>query len=168
MSTMELTQIYLARDQKKALQAKARANGTKVAEEVRRAVDAYLSGISPEDLVLLDAGTRKAQRNFAEMAADLDRQRDAGRCFRPVEAFASQAPEVGLSAITEILDRLSGVEVLKEKLRDTASRVEEWAGRVVELDRQVQDVDRRLVRIETLADVAQANRSAHHKLSKPG
>jgi len=38
-----------------------------------------------------------------------------------------------LSAITEILDRLSGVEVLKEKLRDTASRVEEWAGRVVEL-----------------------------------
>jgi len=33
-----------------------------------------------------------------------------------------------LSVITEILDRLSGVEVLKEKLRDTASRVEEWAG----------------------------------------
>ena len=73
MGTMELTQIYLARDQKKALQARARANGTKVAEEVRRAVDAYLSGISPEDLVLLDAGTRKAQRSFAEMAADLDR-----------------------------------------------------------------------------------------------
>lgn len=71
-----------------------------------------------------------------------------------------------MSVITDILDRLSGVEVLKEKLRDTASRVEEWAGRVVEIDRQVQDVDRRLVRIETLADVAQANRSAHRKLSK--
>ena len=70
---MELTQIYLARDQKKALQAKARANGTKVAEEVRRAIDAYLAGISQEDLRLLDVGTRKAQRNFAEMAADLDR-----------------------------------------------------------------------------------------------
>jgi hypothetical protein len=70
---MELTQIYLARDQKKALQARAKANGTKVAEEVRRAVDAYLSGISQEDLRLLDAGTRKARRNFAEMAADLDR-----------------------------------------------------------------------------------------------
>jgi hypothetical protein len=73
VATMELTQIYLAPAQKKALQAKAKANGTKVAEEVRRAVDAYLSGISPEDLHLLDAGTRKAQRHFGEMAADLDR-----------------------------------------------------------------------------------------------
>jgi hypothetical protein len=73
VATLELTQIYLARDQKKALQAKAKVNGTKVAEEVRRAVDAYLSGISQEDLRLLDVGTRKAQRNLAEMAADLDR-----------------------------------------------------------------------------------------------
>ena len=72
-----------------------------------------------------------------------------------------------MTVITEILDRLSGVEVLKEKLRGTASRVEEWAARVVELDRQVQDVDRRLVRIETLADVAQVARSAQRKLSKP-
>ena len=73
MAAMELTQIYLARDQKKGLQARAKANGTKVAEEVRRAVDAYLAGISQEDLRLLDIGTRKAQRNFAEMASDLDR-----------------------------------------------------------------------------------------------
>ena len=70
---MELTQVYLERDQKKGLQAKAKANGTKVAEEVRRAVDAYLSGISPEDLRLLDDGTRRAERNLAEMASDLDR-----------------------------------------------------------------------------------------------
>jgi len=70
---MELTQIYLAQDQKKALRAKAKANGTKVAEEVRRAVDAYLAGISAEDLQVLDAGTRKAERNLVEMAADLDR-----------------------------------------------------------------------------------------------
>jgi len=73
MAKMELTQIYLAQDQKKALRAKAKANGTKVAEEVRRAVDAYLAGISAEDLQLLDAGTRKAERNLVEMAADLDR-----------------------------------------------------------------------------------------------
>ena len=73
MAAMELTQIYLARDQKKALRAKAKANGTKVAEEVRRAVDAYLAGISQEDLRLLDIGTRRAQQNLAEMAADLDR-----------------------------------------------------------------------------------------------
>jgi len=73
MATMQLTQIYLERDQKKALQARAKANGTKVAEEVRRAVDAYLAGIGPADLQLLDSGTRKAAHQLAEMADELDR-----------------------------------------------------------------------------------------------
>ena len=59
-----------------------------------------------------------------------------------------------MSIITDILDRLSGIEVVKERLRETGSRVEQWATQVVILDRQVQDIDRRLVRIETLADVA--------------
>jgi hypothetical protein len=72
MATMVLTQIYLEPGQKKALQAKARANGTRVAEEVRRAVDAYLAGISAEDLRLLDEGTRKAERDLAEMANGLE------------------------------------------------------------------------------------------------
>jgi hypothetical protein len=43
-----------------------------VAEEVRRAVDAYLAGISPEDLRLLDEGTRRAARHLADMAVELD------------------------------------------------------------------------------------------------
>lgn len=73
MSSLQLTQVYLERKQKAALQARAKANGTKVAEEVRRAVDAYLAGISPEDLHLLDEGTRKAERHLSEMADDLDR-----------------------------------------------------------------------------------------------
>ncbi|HEX6136620.1 MAG TPA: hypothetical protein VF059_03130 [Casimicrobiaceae bacterium] len=73
MAAMELTQVYLEHEQKKGLQARARANGTKVAEEVRRAVDAYLAGISTEDLRLLDEGTRKAERHLKEMATDLDR-----------------------------------------------------------------------------------------------
>ena len=73
MATLQLTQVYLERGQKKGLQARARANGTKVAEEVRRAVDAYLGGISPEELGLLDAGTRTTQRHLAEMAVELDR-----------------------------------------------------------------------------------------------
>ena len=72
-----------------------------------------------------------------------------------------------MTLITEILDRLSVVEVVKEKLRDTSSRVEQWATRVVELDRQVQDVDRRLIRIETFAEIAQAAGSAQRKLPKP-
>jgi len=73
MTSLQLTQIYLERKQKDALRARAKANGTKVAEEVRRAVDAYLAGISPEDLHLLDEGTRKAERHLSEMADDLDR-----------------------------------------------------------------------------------------------
>ena len=81
---MELTQVYLEPSQKKALQAKARAHGTKLAEEVRRAVDAYLAGVSPEDLSLLDAGSRKAARHLGEMVEELDRIN-----ARLDEAFAS-------------------------------------------------------------------------------
>jgi len=73
MATLQLTQIYLEREQKKRLQARAKANGTKVAEEVRRAIDAYLAGISADELKLLDMGTRKAERHLAEMADELDR-----------------------------------------------------------------------------------------------
>jgi hypothetical protein len=73
VSTLQLTQVYLERDQKKRLQARAKANGTKVAEEVRRAIDAYLSGVSPDELRLLDIGTRRAEKHLAEMAGELDR-----------------------------------------------------------------------------------------------
>ncbi|MGH8802301.1 MAG: hypothetical protein ACREX6_08415 [Casimicrobiaceae bacterium] len=66
-----------------------------------------------------------------------------------------------MSVIAEILDRLSGVEVIKEKLRGTAERVDQWATTVVDLDRQVQDIDRRLTRIETLAEVAPAAARRH-------
>ena len=65
-----------------------------------------------------------------------------------------------MSVITEILDRLSGVEIVKERLRETGARLEQWTTHAVALDRQVQDIDRRLVRIETLAELPQAARSA--------
>jgi hypothetical protein len=68
-----------------------------------------------------------------------------------------------MSVITEILDRLSGVEVVKEKLRATGSRIEHLVERVVELDRQVQIIDRRLVRIETFVEVA---RPANPRIAK--
>jgi hypothetical protein len=70
---MELIQVYLEPEQKKALQARARAHGTKVAEEIRRAVDAYLAGVSPDELKLLDEGSRKAAGHLTEMAQELDR-----------------------------------------------------------------------------------------------
>ena len=73
MATLQLTQVYLEREQKKRLQARAKANGTKVAEEVRRAIDAYLAGVSADELKLLDIGTRRAERHLTEMADELDR-----------------------------------------------------------------------------------------------
>jgi hypothetical protein len=54
-------------------EAKARAHGTKLAEEVRRAVDAYLAGMSPEELRLLDEGSRRAALHLDEMSRELDR-----------------------------------------------------------------------------------------------
>ena len=71
-----------------------------------------------------------------------------------------------MSVITEILDRLSGIEVVKEKLRDTGVRVEQLAERVVGLDRQFHDIDRRLVRIETFAEIAKTRQGGPRKLPR--
>jgi len=72
-----------------------------------------------------------------------------------------------MSVITEILDRLSGIEIVKERVRDTGARIEQWTSQVVALDRQVQQIDRRLVRIETFAEVAGATRKKSRRLPKP-
>ena len=71
-----------------------------------------------------------------------------------------------MSVITDILDRLSGVEVIKEKVRDTGVRIERLAQRVVELDHQVQGIDRRLVRMETFVEVAKGRQGGTRKLPK--
>lgn len=73
MSTLQLTQVYLATKQKQALQRRARANGTKLAEEIRNAVDAYLAGVTAEELALLDAATLEAKRQLDAMSEDLKR-----------------------------------------------------------------------------------------------
>lgn len=94
MATMELTQVYLEPGQKKALQARAKAHGTKVAEEVRRAVDAYLAGVAPEDLQLLDEGTRRAERHLKEMAQELDViNGKLDRAFAQLSHVAKKAPK---------------------------------------------------------------------------
>ncbi len=49
-----------------------------------------------------------------------------------------------MSAVTDLLDRLSGVAVVRERLGDTAKRVEALAERFV-------DHERRITRLETLA-----------------
>ena len=40
-----------------------------------------------------------------------------------------------MTMMADILDRLSGIEVVKERLRATGARVEQWAAQVVVLDR---------------------------------
>jgi chromosome segregation ATPase len=72
-----------------------------------------------------------------------------------------------MSVITKILERLSGIEIVKERIRDTGARMEQWTSQVVALDRQVQEIDRRLVRIETFAEVTGAARKGSRRLPGP-
>ena len=72
-----------------------------------------------------------------------------------------------MSVITEILEHLSGIEIVKERIRDTGARMEQWTSQVVALDRQVQEIDRRLVRIETFAEVAGATWKGSRRLPRP-
>ena len=73
VAVLKLTRFYLERGQKQALQRLAKVNGTKLSEELRRAIDCYLSGVTPDELRLLDDGTRKVEEIIKEMACELDR-----------------------------------------------------------------------------------------------
>jgi len=68
---MQAMQIRFTATQKKALQARARASKTSVAEEVRRAVDAYLGGVTADELALLDQATKQAEVIVTEMSQTL-------------------------------------------------------------------------------------------------
>jgi len=68
---MPASQIHFKPAQKKALQARARANKTSVAEEVRRAVDTYLAGLTADELALLHQVTKQADVMLAQMSQTL-------------------------------------------------------------------------------------------------
>jgi hypothetical protein len=86
MATLILTSLYLERKQKKALARKAKAKGTNLSAEVRSAIDAYLAGVSAEELQLLDETTRRAEAEIKEMNAFLDRANvRAQRFFKEIE-----------------------------------------------------------------------------------
>ena len=72
MATLKLTQVYLEPRQKAALQRKAKKMGTKIADEIRSAVDAYLTGATAEDLKLLDLAGREAGKHLDAMVEQLD------------------------------------------------------------------------------------------------
>jgi hypothetical protein len=72
-TAMQNMMIYVTDTQKRALQKRARQRGTSVATEVRSAIDLHLSGVSVDDLALLDAATKRAEADIREMVARLER-----------------------------------------------------------------------------------------------
>jgi hypothetical protein len=67
LRAMQSTMVYLTQAQKTALARRARQRRTKVAAEIRAAIDAYLAGVTPQELELLDAATRKAKEEIDAM-----------------------------------------------------------------------------------------------------
>jgi hypothetical protein len=67
MKAMQSTMVYLTQEQKTGLAKRAQERKTKVAAEIRSAVDAYLAGVTPQELEMLDAATRRAQQEIDGM-----------------------------------------------------------------------------------------------------
>lgn len=92
MAGLVLTNVYLEQSQKKAIARKAKASGTNLSIEVRRAVDAYLAGVSTDELHLLDAATRQAKIEIDQMNAILDAgQARARKFFAEIEKIKATA-----------------------------------------------------------------------------
>jgi hypothetical protein len=89
---LALTQIYLEPTQKKALAERARQLGRKPSEAFRDAVDAYVAGVTVDDLKLLDEASKHAQRDITEMIKVLDAgARRAGKFFAEIEKIKKKA-----------------------------------------------------------------------------
>lgn len=69
---MQSTMVYLTAEQKEGLARRARERKTKVAAEIRSAVDAYLTGVTQQELELLDAATRRAKEDIDAMLKDTE------------------------------------------------------------------------------------------------
>jgi len=92
-ASLVLTNIYLELGQKKAIARKAKANGTNVSVEIRRAVDAYLAGLGADELRLLDAATRQAKIEIDQMNTILDGgQARARKFFAAIDKVKAQGP----------------------------------------------------------------------------
>jgi hypothetical protein len=72
MKAMQSTMVYLTPEQKTGLAKRAQQRKTKVAAEIRSAVDAYLAGATPQELELLDAATRRARDEIDAMIRTAD------------------------------------------------------------------------------------------------
>jgi BMFP domain-containing protein YqiC len=91
MASRQLTQVYLDAEQKAALQKRAKEKGSKVAEEIRNAVDTYLTGVTPEELELLDIASREAAKEFDAMSKTLEAtNKKLDRVFRELEKIRAE------------------------------------------------------------------------------
>ena len=72
MKAMQSTMIYLTPEQKTGLARRARQRNSKVAAEIRSAVDAYLAGVTPQELELLDAASCRAKEEIDAMLRTAD------------------------------------------------------------------------------------------------
>jgi hypothetical protein len=83
---LALTQVYLEPTQKKALAERAKKVGRKPSEAIRDAIDAYVAGVTVDDLKLLDVATKKAEKDLKEMVSLLDAgQKRADKFFAEIE-----------------------------------------------------------------------------------
>jgi hypothetical protein len=78
---LALTQVYLEPAQKQALAIRAKEVGRKPSEAIRDAIDAFVAGVTVEDLKLLDVATRKAEKDLKEMVTVLDAANKRSRKF---------------------------------------------------------------------------------------
>ncbi len=78
---LTLTQIYLEPEQKKSLAARAKEIGRKPSEAIRDAIDAYVAGVTIDDLKLLDVATQRAEKDLKEMVKVLDAGQKRAKAF---------------------------------------------------------------------------------------
>ena len=81
MKAMQSTMVYLTSEQKTGLAKRAQQRKTKVAAEIRSAVDAYLAGVTPQELELLDAATRHAKGEIDAMVKKVDEMLASHQAF---------------------------------------------------------------------------------------
>lgn len=91
-TSMVITNLHLRPEQKRLMQARAKKRGTNLAEEMRAAVDAYLNGVSSEELALLDTASKATEIMFKEMTETLAATNaKADKIFKALASLQQQA-----------------------------------------------------------------------------
>jgi predicted DNA-binding protein len=94
---LALTQVYLEPLQKQSLAARAKEIGRKPSEAIRDAIDAYIAGVTVDDLKLLDVATKQAEKDLKEMVKLLDAgQKRANSFFAEIEKIKANSAKAGL------------------------------------------------------------------------